>query len=61
LPTRAVALAVADPNDFAKRLRQNTPPIVARIEENRIVFDPRTVLTSEEDTLLAGIERCAKA
>ncbi len=61
LPTRAVAIAVADPNDFAKRLRQNTPPIVARIEENRIVFDPRTVLTSEEDALLAGIERCAQA
>jgi len=61
LPTRAVAIAVSAPNDFAKRLRQNTPPIVARIEENRIVFDPRTVLTSEEDTLLAGIERCAKA
>lgn len=60
LPTRAVAIAVTSPNDFAKRLRENTPPIIARIEENRIVFDPRTVLPSEEEMLLAGIERCAK-
>lgn len=60
LPTRAVAIAVTSPNDFAKRLRENTPPIIARIEENRIVFDPRTVLQSEEEMLLAGIERCAK-
>jgi len=61
LPTRAVALAVASPDDFARRLRENTPPIIARIEENRIVLDPRTVLASEEETLLLGVERVAKS
>ncbi len=60
LPTRAVALAVASPDAFAKRLRDNAPPIIARIEENRVVLDPRTVLASEEDALLAGIERVAR-
>jgi L-seryl-tRNA(Ser) seleniumtransferase len=60
LPTRAVALAVASPDAFAQRLRDNAPPIIARIEENRIVFDPRTVLADEEDALLAGIERVAQ-
>jgi L-seryl-tRNA(Ser) seleniumtransferase len=60
LPTRALAIAVASPDEFAARLRQNAPPIVARIEEQRVVFDPRTVLASEEDALLAAIERCAK-
>jgi L-seryl-tRNA(Ser) seleniumtransferase len=60
LPSRAVALAVASPNDFATRLRRNNPPIVARIEENRIVLDPRTVLPAEEDTLLAGVIQCTK-
>ncbi len=58
LPTRALAIALESPDDFARRLRENTPPIIARIEENRVVFDPRTVLASEEDALLAGIERC---
>ncbi len=61
LPTRALALAVASPDQFAARLRQNSPPIIARIEENRVVFDPRTVLANEEETLLAGIERTAKS
>ncbi len=60
LPTRAVAIAIASPDAFAARLRQNNPPIIARIEENRIVCDPRTVLAAEEETLLAGIARCAK-
>ncbi len=60
LPTRAVALAIASPDEFAARLRENHPPIVARIEEGCIVFDPRTLLPTEEDALLAGIERVAR-
>jgi L-seryl-tRNA(Ser) seleniumtransferase len=60
LPTRAVALALASPDDFAARLRQTDPPIIARIEENRVVLDPRTVLPSEEENLLAGIRGCAR-
>ena len=59
LPTRAVALAVSSPDKFAERLRHGIPPIVARIEENRVVFDPRTVLETEEEALLLGIEHCA--
>ncbi|MCX7838143.1 MAG: L-seryl-tRNA(Sec) selenium transferase [Anaerolineae bacterium] len=60
LPTRALALNVASPDTFAARLRANTPPIIARIEANRLLFDPRTVLPNEDDALLAGIERVAK-
>ncbi|MBI5301815.1 MAG: L-seryl-tRNA(Sec) selenium transferase [Chloroflexi bacterium] len=57
LPTRALAITVASPDAFAKRLRENTPPIIARIEENRVVFDPRTVLAREEENLIEGIIR----
>ena len=60
LPSRVVAIAVASPDDFAAQLRQNNPPIVARIEENRIVLDPLTVLAIEEDALLAGVIQSAK-
>lgn len=60
LPTRAVALTVASPDAFAAHLRDNSPPIVARIDENRILFDPRTVLPAEQEPLLAGIERAAR-
>jgi L-seryl-tRNA(Ser) seleniumtransferase len=60
LPTRALAIKVAGVDKIAARLRENDPPIVARIEGNRLMFDPRTVLEAEEETLLAGIELCAK-
>ncbi len=57
LPTRAVALAVALPDAFAARLRENNPPIIARIDEQRVLLDPRTVLPQDEELLLAGVER----
>ncbi len=59
MPTRAVAIAVAAPDELAARLRQGTPPIVARIEADRVVLDPRTVLAADEELLLAGIEHAA--
>ncbi len=51
LPTFALALNQRSPNRFLERLRRFTPPIIARLENDRILFDPRTVLP-EEDTLL---------
>jgi L-seryl-tRNA(Ser) seleniumtransferase len=44
LPTKLVALSVDNPDDFLARLRRGDPPVVARIENDRVVFDLRTVL-----------------
>ncbi len=60
LPTRAVALAVENVDACARKLRENLPPIVVRIENDRVLFDPRTVLPNDEVALLAGIERATK-
>jgi L-seryl-tRNA(Ser) seleniumtransferase len=60
LPTRAVALAVPSPDAFAARLRHNYPPIIARIETERVLVDPRTILPQDEELLLAGVERTHK-
>ncbi|HEY6041991.1 MAG TPA: L-seryl-tRNA(Sec) selenium transferase, partial [Anaerolineae bacterium] len=60
LPTRALALSVKNADSFARRLRANFPPIVARIENDRLLFDPRTVAAHDEEALLAGIERASK-
>jgi L-seryl-tRNA(Ser) seleniumtransferase len=46
-------------SEFEERLRHSEPPIVARIEENRIIIDMRTVLAADEDPLLASILRIA--
>jgi L-seryl-tRNA(Ser) seleniumtransferase len=52
LPTALAALRVLQPDDFAAGLRAARAPIVARIVEDRLVFDPRTVLPEEEAALL---------
>lgn len=57
LPTRAVALNVRAPDAFAARLRRNSPPIVTRIDEQRVLVDPRTILPQDEELLLTGVER----
>ena len=38
-----------------ERLRQGDPPVVARIEEDRVLLDPRTVLPEEDEALLLGV------
>jgi L-seryl-tRNA(Ser) seleniumtransferase len=52
LPTHLVALEVDSPDAASARLRSGDPPIVARIEEGRLVLDPRTVLPEQETDLL---------
>jgi len=52
LPTKLVALDTAHPDQLAAALRAANPPVVARIEEDQLVLDPRTVLVEEERELL---------
>lgn len=61
LPTFLLALAVPSPDDLARRLRLGSPPVVARIEDDRLVFDPRTVLPGEDRALLDAVVRAWKA
>ncbi len=52
LPTFLLALPAAHPTAWLAQLRRANPPIIARLEEDRPVFDPRTVLPDQEDVLL---------
>ena len=38
-----------------KALRETNPPIIARIEEDRVLLDPRTVLPEQEAVLLRNL------
>jgi len=60
LPTTLLALDVKHPNAFAGRLRGVDPAIIARVEDDRVVFDPRTVLVDQENDLIKGIQRVLK-
>ncbi|HUE75565.1 MAG TPA: L-seryl-tRNA(Sec) selenium transferase [Chloroflexota bacterium] len=55
LPTRALALSVPSPNAFATRLRRTEPAVIARIEHDAVLFDPRTVLPDQDQPLLEAI------
>ncbi len=52
LPTKLVAVTAPHPDRLSDALRAADPPVIARIEENRLVLDPRTVLPEEEQDLL---------
>jgi L-seryl-tRNA(Ser) seleniumtransferase len=47
ITTYVLALKVRSPDQFMKRLRKRRPPIIARVEDDTILFDPRTVLNDE--------------
>ena len=41
--------------ELAAALRAADPPVIARIEDDRVVLDPRTVLPEQDRQLLAAI------
>jgi L-seryl-tRNA(Ser) seleniumtransferase len=55
LPTFVLALPPGAPDARAARLRRAETPVVARIEEDRVVLDPRTVLPGEDAALVAAV------
>ena len=48
MATFVLTMNVKSPDRFLKKLRQADPPVIARAENNRILFDPRTVLDDEK-------------
>lgn len=42
--------------EVLKRLRDHSTPVVARIEDDRVVVDPRSVFLEEEETLLRALK-----
>jgi len=55
MPTYLLALSPEKPDAFMKALRESNPPIIARIEEDRVLLDPRTVLPEQEALLLRNL------
>jgi len=57
LPTRLVALTCdgLSADELAARLRASDPPIVARVEDGRVLLDLRTVLAEQDGMLVAAL------
>ena len=61
LPSRA--LAISSPNlsadEIARRLRSWETPIIARVEEGRVLLDLRTVEPEQDEVVLRAVEKVA--
>jgi L-seryl-tRNA(Ser) seleniumtransferase len=61
LPSRAVAVKSGDasPDQVLEQLRRWQTPIVARVEDNRVLLDLRTVEPEHDATIVAAMESLA--
>ena len=57
IPTWLIAIECADLVDAERRLRAGDPPVVARIENDKLILDLRTVFLEEEEELAAALRR----
>lgn len=57
LPTRLLAFAGPDPAAMEKRLRRADPPVIARLERDRLLIDLRTVLPEQEPLLVRALNQ----
>jgi L-seryl-tRNA(Ser) seleniumtransferase len=55
IPTCLIAIAPASAAAFENRLRAHSPPVIARIENEKVLLDLRTVYSEEEQELLDAL------
>jgi L-seryl-tRNA(Ser) seleniumtransferase len=57
LPSFALALDVARPDELARALRRGEPAVVGRIDEGQLLLDLRTVLPEQDEALVGALHR----
>jgi L-seryl-tRNA(Ser) seleniumtransferase len=58
LPTKLLALTCENmsADELAARLRRNQPPIIARVEEGRVLLDLRTVFAEQDEQIAQALK-----
>jgi L-seryl-tRNA(Ser) seleniumtransferase len=56
LPTVLLSLPNSSPTKFLAQLRAANPPVIARIQDDHVVLDPRTILPEQDDILLSILQ-----
>lgn len=61
LPTQLLALSCSDcsADELASRLRAADPPIIARVEDGRVLLDLRTVFAEQDGLIVTALDRIA--
>lgn len=57
LPSSVWAVSVDHPQTLLAGLRKSTPAIIGRIENDRVVFDPRTILPQSDSDFIQAFKR----
>ena len=59
LPTRLLAVTAKhlSADELAARLRASDPPVIARVEEGRVLLDLRTVFPEQDQALIAALQQ----
>jgi L-seryl-tRNA(Ser) seleniumtransferase len=62
LPTRLLALTCEglSADELSARLRASDPPVIARVEEGRVLLDLRTVFPEQDEALVQAIGKIAE-
>ena len=62
LPTRVLAITCEglSADELSARLRANDPPIIARVEEGRVLLDLRTVFPAQDEVVSIALARVAE-
>jgi L-seryl-tRNA(Ser) seleniumtransferase len=53
MPTKLLAIPVTSPNRFLAELRHLNPPIIGRVQDGKVVLDPRSILPEQDKTLVS--------
>ena len=56
IPTYVLSLSMSNPEKVMRSLRSFSPPIIARLERDKIILDPRTVFADQEEELIKGLQ-----
>jgi L-seryl-tRNA(Ser) seleniumtransferase len=54
----AVSALSRRPDELATALRARPLPVIGRVQNDRLLIDPRTVLPGQADELLAALAAC---
>ena len=62
LPTRLLAVSCDDlsAEELAERLRASDPPVIARVEDGRVLLDLRTVFPDQDDVVVSALNRASR-
>ncbi len=62
LPTRLLAVSCEglSADEVSARLRASNPPVIARVEEGRVLLDLRTVFPEQEQFVIAALQQLTR-